>query len=151
MLNSAYRIVKNTAGAEDVVQEAFVNVFKNIHLYKGESSFGSWMKRIVINQALSTLRRDKVTWLSLDSSEDIPDASDGDDEQEWRYQASVVKTAIEQLPEGYRVILQLYLLEGYDHGEIAEYLGISESTSKSQYMRAKQKLRTMLENRTTGA
>jgi RNA polymerase sigma-70 factor (ECF subfamily) len=150
MLNSAYRIVKNTAGAEDVVQESFLRAFKNIHLYKGESSFGSWLKRIVINQALSSLRREKVVWFSVEDKYDsLQEILVENEEAEWNYQASLVKAKIEQLPEGYRIILQLYLLEGFDHGEIAEYLGISESTSKTQYSRAKQKLRMMLESKTT--
>jgi RNA polymerase sigma factor (sigma-70 family) len=143
MLNTAYRIVHNTAEAEDVLQEAFISVFHNLKSYKGESSFGSWMKRIVVNHALTQVRKRKVILEEIPSEDHLPE-QESSHEEEWSAKADEIRETINKLPEGYRVILSLYLLEGYDHAEIAGYLGISESTSKSQYLRAKQKLRGML-------
>jgi RNA polymerase sigma factor (sigma-70 family) len=143
MLNTAYRIVQNTAEAEDILQESFISVFRNLDNYKGESSFGSWMKKIVVNQALSQVRKRKASWEEIDDEQQGL-ATEPAEEEDWMEQVTEVKDAINRLPEGYRVILSLYLLEGYDHTEIAGYLNITESTSKSQYLRAKQKLRNML-------
>lgn len=139
MLNVAYRITNNQAEAEDVLQEAFLSAFRHIHTYKGDATFGSWLKRIVVHQALAVVRKRKVRFDEI-GQRDYADDDSGEDDEAIDWEVGRVRRAIAQLPDGYRVVLSLYLLEGYDHQEIAEILGISESTSKSQYSRARQRL-----------
>ncbi|MDJ1499298.1 RNA polymerase sigma factor [Xanthocytophaga agilis] len=143
MFNVAIRITNNYAEAEDALQEAFLNAFQHITNFKGDSTFGSWLKKIVINQALAVLRKRRVQWSSIEEH-DFEETNDSEDEEEMNFQIDTIRNAIQLLPEGYRVVLSLYLLEGYDHQEIAEILNISESTSKSQYSRAKQKLMQLI-------
>ncbi len=143
MLNVAFRITNNVAEAEDVLQEAFLSAFRHIHAYKGDATFGTWLKRIVVHQALGVIRKRKVHFEEI-GERDYSDGKDQPDEEEIGFEVSKVRKAISLLPDGYRVVLSLYLLEGYDHQEIGEILGISESTSKSQYSRAKAKLLQIL-------
>lgn len=146
MFNVAYRITGNEEDAEDVLQEAFVSAFKNLHHYRGDASFGAWLKRIVINKAINVIKKHK--WEMMPESKEI-DVAVEEEPQEYLSELSVgkVRAAIQQLPDGYRSVLSLYLLEGYDHQEIGEIMGISESTSKSQLNRAKNKLKELLINR----
>ena len=139
MFNVSMRITNDYAEAEDVLQEAFISAFKNLNSYKSEASFGSWLKRIVINASINAIRKKRSELVPMDERVmgEIADESD-DDDSEW--QVEKVRRAIQKLPDGYRVVLTLYLLEGYDHAEIGEILDISESTSKSQYSRARKKL-----------
>lgn len=144
MYNVAFRLVHDKDEAEDVLQEAFISAFRSLDHYRGESTFGAWLKRIVINKGINALKKRKMERLPEDDRFDLME----DEEDEFEgYPLSVekVKAAIEQLPDGYRMVLSLYLIEGYDHGEIAEIMGISESTSKSQFNRSKKKLREILE------
>jgi len=141
MYNSCLRILNNTQEAEDVMQEAFLSAFDKIASYKGEVSFGAWLKRIVVNRALDYLKKNKIDCLPID--EKIYQLSD---EEAYNEDLTIgknigaIKKAIDQLPSGYRIVLSLYLIEAYDHEEIAEILNISASTSRSQYNRAKKKL-----------
>lgn len=142
MYNTSLRIVNDSMEAEDIMQEAFLSAFEKISTYSGIVSFGAWLKKIVINRSLDALSRKKVIFEDIESHIGI---SDNSHEELKRYeeidmQVEEVKKAIEKLPDGYRIILSLYLLEGYDHDEIAEILSISSSTSRSQLSRAKQKL-----------
>ncbi|WP_276497793.1 RNA polymerase sigma factor [Pontibacter litorisediminis] len=139
MFNVSMRITNDYAEAEDVLQEAFVSAFRNLHSYKGEASFGSWLKKIVVNAAINAVRKRRAELVPMDERTvaNVPDEVTEDD-AEW--QVEQVRRAIQKLPDGYRVVLSLYLLEGYDHAEIGEVMGISESTSKSQYSRARKKL-----------
>ena len=139
MFNVCMRITNDYAEAQDVLQDAFVSAFKNLHAYKAEASFGSWLKKIVVNASINAIRKRRSELVPLDErvTGEMADETNEDD-SEW--QVEKVRRAIQQLPDGYRVVLSLYLLEGYDHGEIGEVLGITESTSKSQYSRAKKKL-----------
>lgn len=145
MLNVSFRIVNNRDEAEDVIQEAFVNVFKNIDKYRGESTFGAWVKRIVINASINLLKKRRLDLVEMDQAGGIID--DAFEIEEDSLSLSAIKSAIMELPEGFRAVLTLYLLEGYDHKEIGEVLGITESTSKSQFNRAKKKLREILKER----
>ena len=142
MYNTSLRIVSDTMEAEDVMQESFLAAFEKIDTYSGTVSFGAWLKRIVINRSLDSLNRKKAVFEDIESHvgirDDSPEESLRNEELDVRVEE--VKEAIEKLPDGYRVILSLYLLEGYDHDEIAEILKISSSTSRSQLSRAKQKL-----------
>lgn len=139
MFNVSMRITNDYAEAEDVLQEAFISAFKNLQSYKGEASFGSWLKKIVVNAAINAIRKRRAELVPVDERTlmDVPD-EEYDNDAEWKVEQ--VRRAIQKLPDGYRVVLSLYLLEGYDHAEIGEIMEISESTSKSQYSRARKKL-----------
>ncbi|MBW8330883.1 MAG: sigma-70 family RNA polymerase sigma factor [Prolixibacteraceae bacterium] len=141
MYNICLRMVGAQVEAEDVMQEAFLNAFTKIDTYLGVVSFGAWLKKIVINRSLDHLKKRKVKFEEL--NEKIPDEEPVSIEIS-EIQMEKLKNAIQQLPDGYRVVLSLYLLEGYDHEEIAQILGITNVSSRSQYMRAKLKLREML-------
>jgi len=147
MYNVCVRITGNTAEAEDVLQEAFLQVFNKIALYRGDATFGAWLKRIVINAALNTVRKRRLTFVELVSGEHELVEVGQPDEEELLLQVAQVRQAVQQLPDGYRIVFSLYLLEGYDHAEIAEILGISVSTSKTQYNRAKKRLLELLKER----
>ncbi len=142
MYNLAYRILNNREDAEDILQETFVDCFRNIDSFRFESTFGAWLKKILINKCINHIKRKKI---DLELCENLPDNVAGE-EEEVVYDTGKIFKGIETLPDGYRIILTLYLLEGYDHTEISQILGITESTSKSQYSRAKEKLRTLLKN-----
>ena len=131
--------------AEDILQESFISAFKNISNYRGDSTFGSWLKRIVINNSINVLRKNKLEF--AEEEEKLPDIVDDSDEQISDLTIDQIRSAIEVLPDGFRAVLSLYLLEGYDHKEIGEILGISESTSKSQFNRSKRKLREILKEK----
>ena len=143
MYNVGYRITGNEADAEDVLQESFISAFRNLDNYRGEATFGSWIKKIVVNKAINQLKKRKMELMPEDEEFDVPAEELG---EEYMPGLSVdkVRRAIDQLPDGYRSVLSLYLLEGYDHQEIGEIMGISESTSKSQLNRAKNKLKELL-------
>jgi RNA polymerase sigma-70 factor (ECF subfamily) len=139
-------MTKHDAEAEDILQEAFVDAFRKIDTFKGESTFGAWLKRIVINKTINHLKKNqRMTWVSVDKM-DFEDHEPPQTDRDMQYKVKQVHQAIQQLPDGFRSVLSLYLLEGYDHREIAEILEISESTSKSQYNRAKKKLNQILES-----
>ncbi len=144
MYNTTLRIVGDSDDAEDVMQEAFLKAFVKLDSYRGEVSFGAWLKRIVINKALDFLRLKKET-LSLEDAGEIGEIEEKPEESpEVNYRAEAIKKAIYQLPEGYRIVLSLILLEGYDHEEVSGILNISNATSRTQYHRAKKKLIELL-------
>ena len=143
MYNVALRIVNDDAEAEDVLQEAFLDAFNRIRDFRQETTFGLWLKQIVINRSINYLRKRKAELVSLDEVE-IADEPTYDD-SETILKVEAIKEAMNELPDGYRVVLTLYLFEGYDHEEIAHILKITENTSRSQYMRAKRKLNSLLE------
>ncbi|HKZ38540.1 MAG TPA: RNA polymerase sigma factor [Chryseolinea sp.] len=143
MFNVGYRITRSEAEAEDVLQEAFINAFRNLDSYRGDATFGAWLKRIVVNKAINALKKRKYEAIPDDKKWDV---AEEEVLPEYREDLTVerVKETIEKLPDGYRTVLSLYLLEGYDHQEIGEIMGITESTSKSQLNRAKSKLKELL-------
>jgi RNA polymerase sigma factor (sigma-70 family) len=141
MYNLAYRILNNREDAEDMLQEAFIECFRNIESFRFESTFGAWLKKIVVNKCINQLKKKRI---DLTFYETLPAIPNEPEEDETIYDTGKIFRGIEMLPDGYRIILTLYLLEGYDHSEISQILGISESTSKSQYSRAKEKLRHIL-------
>ena len=143
MYNVSYRITGREEDAEDALQEAFISAFKNLDSYRGDASFGAWLKRIVVNKAINILKKRKHELLPEDDDFDIQEEEDTSGYKE-SLTIERVRDAIKDLPDGYRTVLSLYLLEGYDHQEIGEILKISESTSKSQLNRAKGKLRELL-------
>ena len=143
MYSICLRIINNETEAEDVMQEAFLNAFKKIDTYKGEVSFGAWLKRIVINRSLDVLKKRKVKFDEI--NEKTNQIADYQMEIK-EVNVQLIKDAIQKLPDGYRVVLSLYLIEGFDHEEISEILGISNSNSRTQYLRAKNKLRELLKD-----
>ena len=143
MYNLAYRMMNNREDAEDILQEGFLECFRNIGSFRFESTFGAWLKSIIINKCINQLRRKKI---DLSYYENLPANVPEEEPEAIIYDTTRIFRGIEKLPDGYRIILTLYLLEGYDHTEISQILGISESTSKSQYSRARDKLRNILSN-----
>ncbi|WP_133466152.1 RNA polymerase sigma factor [Sunxiuqinia elliptica] len=142
MYNTSLRIAGNATDAEDIMQEAFLSAFKKMDTYSGQVSFGAWLKKIVVNRSLDHLKKKKVHFEELD--ERVTEEVENPLMEIREVDISKIKEAIFQLPEGYRVVLSLYLLEGYDHDEISEILNISNSSSRSQLLRAKRKLRERL-------
>ncbi|WP_203583741.1 RNA polymerase sigma factor [Flagellimonas sediminis] len=138
MYNVGLRFLGNTEDAEDIVQDSFVEAFKNLDHFKYESSFGAWLKRIVINKSINHLKTKRISVVPMEAHEFH--LADEEPVEAEAVDILKVKKGIAQLPDGYREIINLYLIEGYDHVEIGEILGISTSTSKSQYHRAKKKL-----------
>ena len=145
MYNTAFRILKNSAEAEDVMQEAFLSAFKNIGEYKGDASFGAWLKRIVVNKSLDELKRKKDLVTINENEIHIEDSNQEENYLEiLSYKIDQIRIGIEQLGDDDRIIISLFLLEGYDHEEIAQVLNISYGASRTRYSRARQKLREML-------
>ena len=133
--------------AEDLLQEAFTEAFMKLDSFRYESTFGAWLKRIVVNKCINEIKRRKA---DLNFVEDMSHFNEREENEDYSAELSVgdIKKAMTQLPNGSRVIFSLYLLEGYDHREIAQILNVSESNSKSQYMRAKRKVKEILEGGT---
>ena len=141
MYNTSLRIVNHTADAEDVLQESFVDAFAAIESFAYKSTFGAWLKRIVINKSINTLRKKKMDIIDIDKTSALHMADEDEyDEEGLKLKVDEVKKAVRELPNGYRTVLTLHLFEGYDQEEIAEILQISHATVRTQYMRAKQKL-----------
>jgi RNA polymerase sigma-70 factor (ECF subfamily) len=146
MLTVAFRFVKDTMEAEDIVQEAFIKAFSKLEQYKAEVSFGAWLKRIVINKCIDVLKAKRQRIVELE--EHHLNVVDKDNDDDWLIDDTItitdVKMAIDLLPEKYKYVVMLYLIEGYDHQEISEILNISEVASRTQLSRGKQKLKTEL-------
>ena len=139
MFNTAMRLLNDRDEAEDVLQDSFIAAFGNLRRYSGKASFGSWLKRIVINHSIDAIKnRLKLDTVSLDHIDAAEEESV--EEEEVVYDVEMIRNGIQQLPDGFRIVLTLYLFEGYSHAMIAEQLKISEGTSKSQYHRARKKL-----------
>jgi len=144
MLNTSFRIVNNREDAEDSLQESFVKAFSNLHQFKYQSTFGAWLKRIVVNKSIDTLKkRSSSIFFSVEDNE-VVEEQDPLKNQDLKQKLDTVYTALHQLPDGYRAVASLYLLEGYDHEEIAGILNIGVSTSISQLSRAKKKLKLLI-------
>jgi len=150
MLIVAQRFVKNTMEAEDVVQESFIKAFTKLEQYKAEVTFGAWLKRIVINKSIDLLKSKKQRLVDI---EDVQ-LKIVDEDNDWSVDNGItineVKTAIQQLPEKYKYVVMLYLIEGYDHQEISEILNISEVASRTQLSRGKGKLKELLNKKKNG-
>ena len=144
MYSVCLRIVNDDMEAEDVMQEAFLSAFRKMDTYRGEVSFGAWLKKIVVNRSLDVLKKRKVKF------EEINERTTEMEDYQMpvkELDAKVLKQAIQQLSDGYRIVLSLYLIEGYDHEEISQILGISNSASRTQLLRAKNKLRELLKGK----
>jgi len=139
MYNTSLRIVGDEQEAEDIMQESFFKAFDKISTYKNEVSFGAWLRRIVVNTSIDALKKKRITLIPIEEAYGID--TESADEAEFTVETiELFKSAIEKLPEGYKLVLNLHLIEELDHDEIASKLGIAASTSRSQLARAKQKL-----------
>ncbi|MEM1357881.1 MAG: RNA polymerase sigma factor [Bacteroidota bacterium] len=147
MYNLCLRMVKHAHDAEDVLQVAFVDIFSKIDTFNFEASISAWIKRIVVNRCIDHLKKRRLLTTDLDtnrhdSAAQVTEPAPAFSAQKMNVER--IKKATRKLSEGYRVVLSLYLFEGYDHEEIAQILGISVGTSKSQYSRAKKRLAALL-------
>ncbi|HEY5744664.1 MAG TPA: RNA polymerase sigma factor [Chryseolinea sp.] len=145
MYGLCYRYVKDVMEAEDILVTAFMKVFDKIAQFKSEGSFEGWIRRIVVNEALTYLRRHRSMYLEteLEQADREPDYNSLGDHLE----AEDLLKMIQELPTGYRIVFNLYAIDGYSHKEIAEQLGISENTSKSQLSRARTYLQKLLQDK----
>ena len=142
MYNVAIRMVNNRATAEDILQDAFITAFSGIKKLQNEKAFGGWLKRIVINRCIDVSRKKKIVFTDMEmiSEKQMEIKEEMDDSVD----PELIHHYIKKLPDGARQILVMRALEEYKHAEIAEKLGISESTAKTQYFRAKQLLAKMI-------
>ncbi len=143
MFNICFRMMNSREEAEDMLQEAFTQAFTKLESFRYESNFGSWLKRIVVNTCINAINKRKVDLTYCEEIYDY-DSEEENNDYEPEYTVANITQAMEQLPEGGKMIFSLYLLEGYDHGEIAQILNIKESTSKTQFMRAKRRVVELL-------
>lgn len=149
LYNVSYRIIKNQHDAQDTVHDAFIKAFQNISKLDNDLNLGPWLKRIVINCSLDLLRqKKKLGWLQ-ESYEITETEEDVDVNEDISYKVEAVKKAIDALKDKYRIIIVLYLIEEYSHREIAEQLGLKESTVRNQYVRGKRLLKAQLQNQLT--
>jgi RNA polymerase sigma factor (sigma-70 family) len=143
MLSVCRRYVRDRMEAEDVLVVSFTKVFERIGQFKGDGSFEGWVRRIVVNESLTYLRKNKGMYLETDletaerESESVP--------SENGLEAEDLMKLIQELPAGYRMVFNLYAIDGFSHKEIAEQIGITESTSKSQLSRARLHLQARLQ------
>ncbi|BDD10392.1 RNA polymerase subunit sigma-24 [Fulvitalea axinellae] len=144
MYNVCKRMVNDEDDAKDVLQEVFISAFSNIGNYRGDATFGAWIKRIAVNKSINFLNRKRAELVPLGDSDPADQSAYDEDGDKWSVET--VRSALRKLPDGFRVVVSLYLFEGYDHQEIGEILGISPSTSKTQYMRGKKKLLNLLQD-----
>jgi len=143
MYNTARRIVGDEDDARDILQDSFIQAFTKITSLKNEITFGAWLKRIVVNTSLNFIKKHKRFVDEYNENIEIeePTFKEADFQQT---EAKRIMKAIDEISEGCRTVLNLYLFEGYDHKEIGQILGISESASKAQYSKAKSKIRKRL-------
>ena len=150
MFRVAVRFVNDPADAEDIVQESFIKAFDRLHQFEGQVSFGAWLKRIVVNRSLDWIRARKEVVKDWEENEVV----ELDQKNDWEVESPVgieeVKEAISKLPDKYREVVTLYLVEGYDHEEIGEILRIQPTNSRARLARGRQRLKMMLENKCYG-
>lgn len=146
MYNVSMNMLPSKEDAEDVLQESFTNAFKAIQTFDYQSTFGAWLKRIVINTSINSLKKKRLPIDSFDGHEYKLKEEYTETNTEEKYDVDRVRQAIELLAPGFKKVLTLYLIEGYDHVEISNILGISVSTSKTQYSRAKIKLKEIIKS-----
>ena len=146
MFNTCFRMLNSREEAEDLLQEAFSDAFQKLATFRYESTFGAWLKRIVVNKCINHIKRRKMDLQFFDDMEafDSCDEDQGDGFDDIENTIKRIRSAMEQLPRGSRMVFSLHLLEGFGHEEVGRILGVSESTSKTQYMRAKNKIKEIL-------
>jgi RNA polymerase sigma-70 factor (ECF subfamily) len=130
--------------AEDILQEAFTEAFNKLESFRFESSFGAWLKRIVVNRCINHIKKRKADLHYTDNLPENGQFENDNSSDDINLEVKKIHKAMGMLPEGYRIVFSLYLIEGYDHAEIADILEITESTSKSQFSRAKIKIKEII-------
>lgn len=145
----AMRYVKNGDDAEDVVQESFIKAFQRLHQFKGEVTFGAWLKRIVINKSIDFLKTKKNRMVALEENH-LHLSEDEDWSIEDDMTIEVVKNAIDRLPDQYKYVVMMFLIEGYDHREISEVLKLTETASRTRLLRGKSYLKELLKKKING-
>jgi RNA polymerase sigma-70 factor (ECF subfamily) len=143
MLWICFRYSRSIAEAEDVLQDAFIRIFQYLPTFKKEGSLEGWVRKIVVNTALNNIKKNKHVYneLEIDTAKGVESELESTVEN---YDSKLIWETMNQLPEGYRIILNMYAIEGYSHKEIAEHLNIAEGTSRSQFLRAKVQLQKLL-------
>ena len=143
MYNTSHRILKDSFEAEDIMQEAFLTAFTKLYMYKGEVTFGAWLKRIVINKSLTKLKKNKrYNEVKLEVVQDEEIADEPIDYK--TLQPKKVLAVMQTLKENYRVVLTLNLIEGYDYDEIAQIMNYTNENVRTTVSRAKKKLKQLL-------
>ena len=144
MYNTALRILNRTDDAEDILQEAFTDAFQQLKSFEGRSTFGAWLRQIVVYKSIAHLKKQKLHVNGLETdAENIADETVLEEDEVW-YTVDSIKQAMQKLPDGYRTVLTLHLIEGFEQEEVAEMMKVAHSTVRTQYMRAKQKLLQLL-------
>lgn len=144
MYNTALRITGNRADAEDTLQESFIDAFLQLHSFENKATFGAWLKKIVVFKSIAVLKKRRLSFADLEKETEDMAEEETMDESGIVFTVESIRKAMNLLPDGYRTVLSLYLLEGYDHEEIATIMQICQSTVRTQYKRGKQKLLEML-------
>ncbi len=144
MLSVCCRYVKDRMEAEDILVTSFMKVFDRLNQFKSEGSFEGWIRKIVVNESLSYLRKNKNMYLTTDL--ETADHKAGLHSLDTDLEAADLLKLVSELPTGYRMVFNLYAIDGFSHKEIAEQVGITESTSKSQLSRARMHLQAKLQN-----
>ncbi|MCB0761127.1 MAG: sigma-70 family RNA polymerase sigma factor [Flavobacteriales bacterium] len=143
VFNTCLRVLGNKVEAEDVMQESFITAFDKLNQLDDLSKITGWLCSIARNKSLNYITRNRKTWVDL--TDQHAETEDENEDEEQHFDVAYIYKGIKHLPEGYRVIMNLYLFEGMNHEQIGDSLGISPSTSRSQYTRAKRKLREIIE------
>lgn len=146
LLAICLRYVADKSEAEDILQEGFLKIFKSVKDYSGQGNFEGWMKKIMVNTAITHFNREKKHYYHEEVEELVNVESEVSLSPDKEYDAKELLELLTKMPEGYRLIFNLYAIEGFKHREIAEKLDIEESTSKSQYLRAKKWLIKEMDN-----
>ncbi|MCR9225820.1 MAG: sigma-70 family RNA polymerase sigma factor [Flavobacteriaceae bacterium] len=141
----AMRFLKNADDAEDVLQDSFIKAFQRIGQFKGDVTFGAWLKRIVVNGSIDFLKSKHQRTVELNENY-LQVAEEGDWSVEEGISIEQVKETIDELPQKYRYVVQLFLVEGYDHSEIAGILGVTETASRTRLLRGKAQLKDRLKD-----
>lgn len=144
MYNICRRMMGDEDNAKDVLQDSFIHAFIKIKGLRNIDTFSAWIKRIVINHCINALKKIIPTTNDINEEGDFPDLDIQENQEETKYKAQKVLKAIDKISEGCKMVLNLYLFEGYDHKEISQILRISESASKAQYSKARAKVRKIL-------
>ncbi len=149
MFAVAMRFLRNEDDAEDVLQEAFIKAFQKLHQYSGEVTFGAWLKRIVINKCIDFLKSRRIDYVEL-KEHTIGIVQEDDWSVDEGISVAEVKKAMDTLPEKYRYVVHMYLVEGLDHEEISAVLGLSETACRTRLMRGRGMLKELLKEKRYG-
>ncbi|MFK7952591.1 MAG: RNA polymerase sigma factor [Ekhidna sp.] len=143
MYNICRRMMGDEEEAKDLLQESFIDAFQKLPKLREVNTFSSWIKRIVVNNCINAIRKKKLDTSSMEEGQDYIE-EDEDNFEYANFQAAQIMECVDLLPDGCKTVLNLYLFEGYDHKEIGEILGVTESASKAQYCKAKARIRKIL-------